>query len=210
MSGRSLFQFFKDRTYKKELARKSLHLPGLFFLYLGKDHRTVSISLLGILIVLYLLSFLIEKQKGQGLPFIATLTHLLKRNGGKARSLDLGLKNLDLGPPCLALGILISLLFLPFYSAACVVWQICLADAVASLAGKGWGKTKIFYSPKKTYLGSLCFFLTAFLIQLPYVPPQTSLLLSLLGTALESLPFGDFDNLLIPFSLIVFYRVYPF
>ena len=89
----------------------------------------------------------------------------------------------------------------PFFfdlpSAACGILQVCVADGAASVVGK-MGNRKIFYSPKKSYWGAVAFFALAFLIQLPLISWKTSLILALAGTFLESLPFGAFDNLLIP------------
>src|SRR5262245_30747075 len=171
----------------EEILRKSLHLPGLFFLFLAYYSRALSICLLAFLIALYFLSWSLQRWKGVGIPLISHLTERLKREVA-----------IDLGPPLLALGILFALLFFDLRSAACGILQVCVADGAASVVGKKWGAEKIFYSPKKSYWGTLAFFVLAFLIQLPLIPWKSSLILSLAGTFLESLPFGAFDNLLIP------------
>jgi phytol kinase len=174
-------------TFKKELARKSLHFSGIFFLFLGKNHKVFSIFALSILILLYLLSLLLAHQTGHGIPGIHTLTLWLKRNG-----------KMDLGPPLLALGIIFALAFFHYETAASAILQVCVADAAACLIGKFFGKRKIFYSKDKSYLGSFIFFVVAFLTQITFLPLKTAFALSFVGMILESLPFGALDNFLIP------------
>ena len=173
--------------HSEEILRKTLHLPGLAFLALAYYSKTASISLLASLILLYFVSWSLMRWKGVGIPLISHLTERLKREGA-----------IDLGPPLLALGILLTLLFFDLRSAACGILQVCVADGAAAVVGKKWGVEKIFYSPKKSYWGALAFFVFAFLIQLPMISWKHSVLLALVGTFLESLPFGAFDNLLIP------------
>lgn len=174
-------------TFRRELLRKSLHLPGLIFLFLGKAHFSFSIGLLSSLIALYLISHLLESRTGRGIPVISTLTDLLKRS-----------EKFDVAPACLGFGILFALLFFEYRIAACAIIQVCLADVAACLAGKSLGKKKIFYSLKKTYLGSFVFLVSAFLFQLFFISPAHSFVLALVGSLLESLPFGEWDNLIIP------------
>ncbi len=125
-----------------------------------------------------------------GLPLMGDLTEFLKRE-----------EKIDLGPPLLGIGILISLLFFKYQIAACAVLQVCVADSTACLSGKYFGKKNVFYSPQKTYLGCFVFFLTAFLIQLPFTSALHSLILAAFGMILESLPFGAWDNFLIPIGI---------
>ncbi len=174
--------------FKKELFRKLLHLPGLFFLFLSKEHFLLSVFLLTLLIFLYFASWFLEhSKKAHGIFAVSHLTRFFKRS-----------TSFDWGPPALALGILLSLLLFDYHVAALGILQVCIADGVASLAGKKWGRTKIFYSKNKSYLGSFCFFVAAFFIQLPFIPLPFSLLLALWGTFLESLPNKGFDNLMVP------------
>jgi len=177
-------------NFKREVLRKSLHVPGVLFLLLSHYHYWTSLFLLLFLISAYFLSTYLHEKKGAGLPLMGDLTQFLKRG-----------EKVDLGPPLLGLGIFIVLLLFKMNIAACAVLQVCLADASACLSGKYFGKKKVFYSPNKTYLGCGVFFLTSFLIQLPFVSPLHSLLLAFFGMLLESLPFGAWDNLLIPLGV---------
>jgi len=183
-------------AFKKELLRKLLHLPGLLFLYIASYSPQASAALLGFLIVLYLLSWLLARKKGRGLPFFDFFTRSFERNG-----------SLDWGPVFLALGLGLSLLFFDLRFATFGFLQICLADGAAALAGSSLGKASIFYSPQKTYVGSLAFFITAFLAQLPFCSLGASLLLAAVGTLLESLPLRTWDNLIVPLGVTFFAQV---
>ncbi len=180
-------------NFKKEIIRKSLHVPGVLFLILAHYSYWSSILVLSFLVVAYFISVYLQELQGSGLPVIGDITLLLKRE-----------EKLDLGPPLLGVGIILSLLFFKETIATCAILQVCVADAAACLSGKFFGKKKVFYSKKKSYVGCIIFFLSAFLIQLPWVPFTTSLLLAFVGMLLESLPFGSWDNLLIPLGISLF------
>ncbi len=182
--------------FKKEIFRKLIHSSGALFLLLGESHKTVSIFLLGFFVLIYFLSQYLEKKSGKGILILATLTHSLERKKDKV----------DFAPPLLALGIIFSLAFFPFNIAICGILQICIGDSIACLMGKKFGKSRIFYSPEKTWLGSFCFFLTAFLVQLPFISLGDSLLTALIGALLESLPIEALDNFVVPIGVAVFYR----
>lgn len=182
-------------TFKREFIRKSFHLFGLVFLFFARDYKALSLFILFSLILIYFASLLLERAMGHGLPGISHLTHFLKRG-----------EVIDFAPPFLATGILLTLFFFKFEIATCAILQICVGDVFACLVGKKWGKRKIFYSSHKTYLGSFVFFVTVFLIQLPFVPPTTSLLLAAVGTIIESLPLKAADNLTVPLGVALFFQ----
>jgi len=174
-------------NFKKEVLRKSLHLPGVLFIVSAHYHYWASLLILAFLVVTYFISYYLQKTRGKGLPVFGTFTQFLKRD-----------EELDLGPPLLGLGILFSLLFFKSSIATCAILQVCVADTTACLSGKYFGKTKVFYSPKKSYLGCSIFFFTAFLLQLPFIGLFPAFILAFIGMFLESLPFGAWDNFLIP------------
>ena len=174
-------------NFKKEVLRKSLHLPGVLFILTAHYHYWASLLILSFLVVTYFISYYLQTSRGKGLPVFGTLTQFLKRD-----------EELDLGPPLLGLGILFSLLFFKSSIATCAILQVCMADTMACLSGKYFDKAKVFYSPKKSYLGCGVFFITSFLIQIPFVGIIPSLILAFVGMLLESLPFGSWDNLIIP------------
>lgn len=177
-------------NFKKEVLRKSLHTPGVLFLLLSYYYYWTSLFVLLLLIVSYFISTYLHDKRGIGIPYMDELTQFLKRE-----------EKIDLGPPLLGIGIFIVLLFFKFNIATCAVLQVCIADSTACLSGKFFGEKKVFYSSQKTYLGCFVFFLTAFLVQLPFISPLHSLLLAIAGMFLESLPFGAWDNFLIPVGI---------
>src|SRR5262249_43554872 len=78
MWARTGMVWFCSMDFKKELARKSLHLPGLFFLLLGRYAPLLSVALLAALILLYLASLWIRKRGGRGILLISDLTERLQ------------------------------------------------------------------------------------------------------------------------------------
>lgn len=182
--------------FKKEIFRKLIHSSGVLFLLPGEVYKTFSMILLGFFILIYFLSQYLEKKSGKGILILAALTHLLERKKDQ----------IDPAPPLLALGILFSLAFFPFQVATCGILQICIGDSIACLMGKKFGKSRIFYSPEKTWLGSFFFFLATFLIQLPFISPIHSLIIAFIGTFLESLPMKALDNFVVPIGVAIFYQ----
>ncbi len=174
-------------NFKKEVLRKSLHLPGLLFILTAHYHYWVTLLVVAFLVVTYFISYYLQKSRGKGLPVFGSLTQFLKRD-----------EELDLGPPLLGVGILIALLFFKSSIATCAILQVCVADTTACLSGKYFDKAKVFYSPHKSYLGCTVFFITAVLIQIPFISIPQALILAFAGMLLESLPFGSWDIFIIP------------
>jgi len=176
--------------FKRELLRKSLHLPGLVFLYLSINYKIEVIVILSFLIAFDFFHELLYSKNHRGLPFFEPFTKLFRRGTRP-----------DWGPTLLALGILIPISFFDFESAASGIVLICISDGVAAVLGKKWGKRKIFYSPQKTYIGSLGFFTSALFLLLLIHPWPIALFLTVVATFIESLPLHQLDNLLV--SLII-------
>src|SRR4030095_3635093 len=165
----------------------------LLFLLGAREYPRLCIALLFLLVAAYLISWGLAKRGGRGLPVFGFFTRAFERDGF-----------LDLGPVFLALGIALCLLYFDPTVAAFGILQICVSDGAASLAGMALGKRRIAYSPKKTYAGSLAFFLSAFFAQLPFASPALSVVSAGVGTLLESLPLGAWDNLIVPVGVSLF------
>jgi uncharacterized protein (TIGR00297 family) len=107
------------------------------------------------------------------------------------------------------LSVFILLLFFPVYIVA-GAWAIfAFGDSFATLIGRTYGRRKIFYNNKKTYLGSFTFLITAIpgsIFFIWWVDPSLSLnfiiFLSIFGSlfcaVIESLPLKIDDNLSVP------------
>ncbi|MBF0491498.1 MAG: hypothetical protein HQM15_01800 [Deltaproteobacteria bacterium] len=181
-------------VFKKEFFRKLLHLPALFFLLLGNFYLKTSVVLLLLLLLIYSAEYLMRRIFQKETPFLTDLITRLRRS-----------PQFDFGPFFLALSLILLLLFLPMISALCGTLLIVVSDAAAAWAGLSFGTHKIFYSQKKSYVGSFTFFVSAFLCLIFLIGFYPALALSLFGCLLESLPVGQLDNLLVPLGVALFH-----
>jgi dolichol kinase len=168
------------------MERKSLHLPGLTVPFLYQWFPKLTILLLGSLGLLYYISELRRTAQRSPLPLIGYLTDKLTRS-----------THLDLAPIYLAVGLGISVMFLPFQAALSGALLVCLCDAIAAVVGMKFGKRKIFLI-KKTYLGTFAFFISAILVLIPILGWKGALVTSLGSTLIEAVSIEGIDNLLLP------------
>ena len=102
---------------------------------------------------------------------------------------------------------------------------LCGGDGFADIIGKRWGGEELKWSPRKTVGGTIAMFLAGMLFASTilfiylqfgvftgkisnYLIPIT--IISLVGTAIESLPYKDIDNITVPIAaLITGYLVLP-
>src|SRR5262249_45984827 len=101
-------------------------------------------------------------------------------------------------PLFLAIGVLFAVSFFSFTAALIGVYQVAVCDTAAALVGRKWGGTAFPFVQRKTYAGTLAFFTLALPVAFYYLPPSKAIVISLVGAFLESLPFKDLDNLIIP------------
>ncbi|NPA27084.1 MAG: phosphatidate cytidylyltransferase [Chloroflexi bacterium] len=104
--------------------------------------------------------------------------------------------------------------------------MLCGGDGLADLVGRRWGRRKLPWSPRKSWAGSLGFllggWLTAMLVLAVYalagvwMPEQVAhyaqqaLPAALVAAILESAPWPEIDNLIIPLGVYIFLRLWPF
>jgi phytol kinase len=96
--------------------------------------------------------------------------------------------------------------------------MLCGGDGLADVIGSRFGKLKLFWSKKKTWLGSFSMFLGGLLLTLAVLAvfifagvfPQNIwyyapaiLLIGFIAAIFESLPFEDYDNLVVPVVVIL-------
>ncbi len=172
-----------------EVLRKAVHLAGIFFLPILFWNRTLFSLLLLLFLLIYLIIERAEK-KGKRIPFLSTLTRRCKRPEESGR--------LARGPIFLVLAGFITPYLFGVQAAGVGLAQALVADVASSLVGLKFGRKKIPWSPKKSWAGFLAFFLTAFLIDLVFVPLRPAIILALVGASIESLPIPEGDNLTVP------------
>jgi phytol kinase len=95
---------------------------------------------------------------------------------------------------------------------------MCGGDGFAGVLGRRFGKTRLPWNSRKTWIGSLGMFLGGWVFSagilaayvaagffsgpwLAYIPAIT--LIALVGTLVESLPLDDIDNLTIPLAAVL-------
>jgi dolichol kinase len=83
---------------------------------------------------------------------------------------------------------------------------LVIGDALAGLVGYKFGRHKLPYNKNKTIEGSIAFFVSTLLSYALFLDLQTSLILSIFSTILEGF-LKKYENLLLPFSIIAFYKL---
>jgi len=94
---------------------------------------------------------------------------------------------------------LATILFSENVAIACIA-VLALADSSSTLIGYYFGKHKLPINKKKTWEGSTTFFLISIFTLSFFVEPLIALILALITTFVEMLPYTD-DNLSIPLAL---------
>lgn len=101
-------------------------------------------------------------------------------------------------PLFLAIGVLAAITLFSWKASMIGIYQVGFCDTVAALAGRKWGRTRLPFMTRKTYVGTAAFFLAALPVMMIFLPSSKAIVLALVGAFLESLPFKDWDNLTIP------------
>jgi dolichol kinase len=97
-------------------------------------------------------------------------------------------------------GALITIALFPEGFAVAAIAVLAIGDSVSTLIGTEFGKHKLFFNRKKSWEGSLAFFIVSLLILMFFVDPLKALIYSLIVTGVEGLPKID-DNLTIPIAV---------
>ena len=190
----------KANSIAKELFRKSIHVCSSFVpLCLSIAYYQtlwlLVIALAGYTVCEYL------RLKGVVIPLISKVTEVAARKRDENRFV--------LGPVTLVIGIIIAALVLPPQCARVGIYALAFGDGLASLSGKLFGKITIPGSHGKTVAGSLTCFFAVYIAT--FACSQNCFVSLLTGCAamfLEMLPLSDFDNILIPVVIGVFYGIF--
>lgn len=181
---------FQPGGLKSEIRRKLFHMVVVVgFIPIAALSKGILILIIVSCLILYLLHESYT-QGGKTVPFFTDQIRKVKR---------LREEKIALSPFLMGGGIVVTVLVFHFKPAAAGLLQLAFGDMAAALVGMTWGKRRLPWSPEKSLEGALAFFATG-IILMPFLffPIPVCLLLAATGTLIESLPFKDWDNLLIP------------
>ena len=102
------------------------------------------------------------------------------------------------GPVALVFGFVCAFAVFSPNIARAVIVVSCIADSAAGLLGKAIGRHRIPYSPRKTLEGTAAGFISSLTFALLCLDPVSALAAAATASLIESLPFGDLDNLVMP------------
>lgn len=178
---------------RKELFRKSIHMCTAFVPLLLHYLYLPTLCLLFAAGIFYVIAETLRR-KGQYIPLVSDITAAAARKRDENKFV--------LGPVTLVAGILGAALFWTESAAAVGIFALAFGDGLASLAGKTFGRIKIPFTFGKTAAGSLTCFAAIFCATFCVCQNcAISLIIALLGMAIEVLPLKDLDNLIIPILL---------
>jgi len=176
------------RSLKRELLRKSLHLPVFIFPFIATYSTVIAMLMLTTLIIGYLALIVYEKRYGKTIPIISKIVSHCKRN-----------VDYDFGPVYLALGFILALYIAPPKNVFYAAFVISVCDSAASLMGMRFGKNNLLFL-NKSFVGSASFFVTCFLVGIFFVAPLKSIPIALCLTMVELFSIKDLDNFTLPIA----------
>lgn len=172
----------------QEVRRKLVHVWAGAVPFLADIAFFPTINFLVLLVVLYTLSE-VGRLNGRLVPLLGPVTMACIRKEER--------RGFITGPITMAIGVIMSLLLFPAQVALVVIWILAFADTAATLIGKTWKGRPLPYNRSKSMMGSLAFFLVAYLCSLLCLSPMSALPVALTASILESLPLKD-DNISTP------------
>lgn len=180
-------------SIKKELVRKTIHIcSALIPSLLTFAYRPVIVCL-ALVLALYIASETLRKC-GISVPIVSHITEAASRKRDENKFV--------LGPVTLVLGIIITVFLWKPEAARVGIYALAFGDGLASLGGKLFGRTVIPFTHGKTVAGSLTCFLAVLCSSFAVCKNGfVSLVLALSAMAIELIPLGDFDNLVIPVAI---------
>ena len=191
--GMNLYRTFAGQyriSILKELFRKLIHLCSAFVPLFASFSKTLTLSFLGLSLVLYTASEFF-RLNGIRIPLVSKVTEAAARKRDENRFV--------LGPVTLVVGIMLSLAMWKIEYATLGIFALAFGDGLASLFGKLFGRIHIPFTNGKTAAGSLtCFAAVLVSSFLVLGNSSESLALSFIAMILEMLPMTDFDNIILP------------
>jgi phytol kinase len=182
-----------SRSLQNEVLRKMLHFLIALVPPLAAWNLPFTVLLLSSGTIFYAAAE-VARVSGTSVFVIGEVTSIV------ARPRDRG--KLIMGPVTLALGAMLALLLYPEPSASIAVYALAFGDGLASLVGMTLRGPRLPFTRGKTVSGSLACFLAVTLIagSLGFHGVSAAAI-GFAAAFLESLPTGDFDNILIPIGV---------
>jgi phytol kinase len=176
-----------------EIVRKSLHLMVALVPVLASVSLSGTLALLAAGTLFYAFAEASRRQ-GNIILLVSELTVIASRERDGNRFV--------LGPVTLGLGAMLSLLLYPLPAASIAIFSLAFGDGFASLVGTVVRGPRVPFLRSKTFSGSSACFMAVFLVTLSITGnPVDAVIVGVAATVLESLPVGDFDNIIIPFGV---------
>jgi phytol kinase len=173
-----------------EVVRKALHLLIALVPTLASLNVSFTLALLATGTLFYALA---ETSRRHGHPvfMVSRLTLIASRAADRQRFV--------LGPITLGLGAMVALMLYPEPAASIAIYALAFGDGFAGLVGRLVPSPRLPLTRGKSVMGSLACFAAVFVSTYPLThSPVQAALIALAATALEAVPSGDFDNLLVP------------
>ena len=181
-----------SRELKPELARKGIHLLIAFAPALA----SWDLSLTALLLMTGMLFYTgAESMRflGVPLPVLSSVTEAVLRKREQGR--------FALAPVTLGLGALLALILFPLPAASAAIYALAFGDSAASLVGKFMGRLRPAFLSGKSIEGSLaCFAVSALAAFSVFHDWKTAAAVGAASMIVDTLPFEDFDNLLLPLA----------
>ena len=196
------FQKEESELMEVEIKRKIVHALGIYTILLIQIFGRINAAL--IMLFITIVGFLVaEYRKNRKKYKIIKIKPIdefeeVVENEFKTveRRNSLPLKGaIEFGLGCF----LAMILFNEIIAMACIS-VLALSDSTSTLVGYYFGKHKLPINKKKTWEGSSAFFILSLFILMFFTNPLNALILSLIVTFVEMLPYFD-DNLSIPLTL---------
>jgi phytol kinase len=176
-----------------ELLRKSLHLLIALVPPLASINMPFTLALVAVGTLIYAFAEA-ARQQGRPIFLISDITVVASRDRDTGKFV--------LGPVTLGLGTMLALFLYPNPASSIAIYALAFGDGLASLTGKMVGGIKVPFFGDKTLAGSLACFLSVLIVTDSLTSrPLESITIALVATVLEVVPFGNFDNLVIPFGV---------
>ncbi len=183
----------KQHDLATELRRRVIHISAFAFPFLFAhlpDYSSLTLVMLFVIMGIYCISEYL-RLNGIVFPGFGTVMKLTIR---KAEG-----RHFAAAPVALAAGVL-ACLFFPPPTPSVAIGVVAFGDSAAGLTGQFLGRHHLFYNMRKTVEGMAASMVTCTVLCLFFLPLLPSLVIALFASIVESLPLGQWDNLIVPLS----------